>query len=1859
MNTKIISFFSTMLIAWFLLLSIRNTAHPQISSPELTSFNLGKLNPTEAFIENKGQWPEEVLFAYRAGGLQAFITKEGLVCNLIVMNSREKERMSDNPDFFEDMEKSPPKLKNHVITFQWKNPNKNFRIKPNKPLEIYHNYYLGNDPTKWASRVPLWEEVWIENIYVGIDLRWYIDNGCPRFDFVVRPEGDYRDISMVVNGSEGINLDDEIVSIKTPLGDIDLKDLHAYAYVGNKKIPISAFWTKKEDRNITFNLSNVPEGYSSILIDPIIYSSIFGGNFYDDLVHLSTVNNCELVAVGTTLPFYIPSNEFDDIIAAPAPFYEVMVLKINYQTGNLIFSTMFGGSSQDQALSCTIGPNGDILVAGGTASTNFPIFSSAIQTTLNAGWDGFLTKLSSSGTISYSSYLAGTGSFDEKVHDIKFNSSGELCFAVNRGTQIVAGKLNNSLNNYLLNTVIISGQVRRLEVDPNGYFYLTGIAYQVNFPVTSNAYDNSFNGSGDAFLSILDPSGTLIYSTYFGGSDKDLGLGLFIENNILHLCGKTKSTNFPLLNPFDNSISGYDGFFALFDISNVNSPTLLSSSFIGGSSDDEALGCFRLSNGSISIVGNTVSPNFPVTQNAFDPSFNGNSDIFITILNTQGTSISYSTFFGSPYYDGLKYALADLKGKIFFCGTGHSSTFFPIVNSNYNYNALHSGFVTVFNYYHYLLNQSFCLNQNINPITLYFKDEPSISVNNLPPGLIWNYTYNNNNNIGTLTISGTPSQAGNFSFSILGLISNYCTNLSGNFIVINSAPQINIQNGSLNQNLCTGQFIQAVEFWVPSGSNVSISGLPSQFVLNYVGGNLWRIQGHSLTSASYPYQIIVSNSCGSNIFQGVFTFQGTNSTYLGNRQICIQAQINTFQTQFLSPIPVSNFSYYAPTGVNILFNSAHNVFEVTGPTPQGESIIHFVILINESSGCPTVLNGSINFNLTNDYAIIPSLIPLNYSYTTGSIYSSNPINLNVCSGQNIQIPIGWFFLQPFVGSNPTFSLPEVIFNNTGLNVDLDSDNFLNIIISGTPSSSGHIIIKLEHETVYDVYSTSGIYYCFYNVISFIRININVIPPPEISVVFSQNPICINQPYQSSFLVSHAPNPQVQNAPSWLSNSFNTSNNLLVLSGIPDLLGNYAIQINVSNQCGTDQHLEYFSVVDAPPPSVSQPSENPVVCIGSSINPINFSVDNVLSMGSPAGLPSGVTAQWISNQLILTGTPSEFGTFNYSIPLSGSCTNVNASGTITVQPNNTISLDANSGPSNPTLCVNSPLLNIVYQTTGATGASVTGLPPGVSGTFNAGNGTLTISGTPSQPGTFSYTVNLTGGCGAGTASGTITVSPAIQVTLPNTNTACQNSYFSLQIPVNNANAINVTGLPPGLNWSFPPPNNFLYINGTPTQTGSFAVSISASNTGGCSSNLTYNLTVNPPTSLTLSSGPNTHHQTVCSNQNINQIKITKSPGSTFQTSGNLPPGIFFTTSGNDLIIQGPAMGAPGVYSFTVFAIGSCGTATHQVTIQVLPFAQPVVLNPYTYNPTPPAFNPFNIVVSRPRNVPIPALRIIFPSCSLAYRSLQCQAPLPSFIPVVLQDLSPQNPLLPSGLTCGFQGTHLVISGTPIQSGTFDFQVTVNTCCGNITFRVRLWIFQVVTISQSIHQLVLNNCSDERIENLEIPLDSLDWIKAIQIPEEVHYTFDNNRLILNTTEEIPEKLTLHFEGARRDGQEIQYEIILRKENCLENISKEESNDAGALQNSYSLNSYHSQFNNTIGSEIFNFYPNPTFEKIFVEVRRTKGILSIYNSSGQKITSFLVQNLKNEISLENYKPGLYFIEYKEEDGDISIGKLVKIDY
>ncbi len=240
-------------------------------------------------------------------------------------------------------------------------------------------------------------------------------------------------------------------------------------------------------------------------------------------------------------------------------------------------------------------------------------------------------------------------------------------------------------------------------------------------------------------------------------------------------------------------------------------------------------------------------------------------------------------------------------------------------------------------------------------------------------------------------------------------------------------------------------------------------------------------------------------------------------------------------------------------------------------------------------------------------------------------------------------------------------------------------------------------------------------------------------------------------------------------------------NTITISGTPTASGTFNYSIPLTGGCGSVNATGTIIVTAAN--TAGAPSSSPTLCINTALTAITIATTGATGISNDGttganSLPAGVSAHWSGNTITISGTPTASGTFNYSIPLTGGCGSVNATGTIIVTAANT----AGAPSSSPTLCINTALTAITIATTGATGISNDGttgansLPAGVSAHWS-GN-TITISGTPTASGTFNYNIPLTGGCGSVNATGTIIVTAANTAGAPSSSpTLCINTALT--------------------------------------------------------------------------------------------------------------------------------------------------------------------------------------------------------------------------------------------------------------------------------------------------------------------------------------------------------------------------------------------------------------------------------------------------------------------------------------------------
>ena len=242
--------------------------------------------------------------------------------------------------------------------------------------------------------------------------------------------------------------------------------------------------------------------------------------------------------------------------------------------------------------------------------------------------------------------------------------------------------------------------------------------------------------------------------------------------------------------------------------------------------------------------------------------------------------------------------------------------------------------------------------------------------------------------------------------------------------------------------------------------------------------------------------------------------------------------------------------------------------------------------------------------------------------------------------------------------------------------------------------------------------------------------------------------------------------------------------------------------------------------------------------------------------------------------------------------SPSCSGTPITYTYTINPNNTVTLSSAAGTNSQSVCINTSISNITYNTTGATGASFSGLPSGVTGSWS-GN-VVTISGTPNVTGTFNYNVTLTGGCGTVTAIGTITVSPSIAPTFTQVGAICSGVSLSA-LPTTSNNGITGTWSPA--------------LNNTATTTYTFTPSA-----GQCASTTTMTITVNPLPVATITAGGPT---TFCPG---GSVILTASAGTSYLWSnGETTQSITVNSSGSYTVIVTNASNCSATSAVTVVTV----------------------------------------------------------------------------------------------------------------------------------------------------------------------------------------------------------------------------------------------------------------------------------------------------------------------------------------------------
>lgn len=653
-------------------------------------------NQSLTFIENKGQWNPEARYLTRTNGANVWITNTSIVYDFYRLEHCEANDALPKSSRLEEpfsYRKPHPELDTtsrrleHVVKMSFVGASPEARAVANNKQAGYYNYFIGNDQTAWATEVPLYGEVGIENLYQGVSARLYEENGSVRYDLIADAGADVDQIALAFEGAESARVNQNgDLALQTSLGEVTHGKLFVYQFKNGKRKRIDCRFVMKEAHHVSFALGEYDHSLP-LVIDPLVYSATWGGSKDEQPIDIVVDASGAAYITGYTRSTNFPTTTGAIQTTYGGGDYDAFVTKINASGTAIIYSTMLGGNKIDWPNGIGIDATGAAYLAGSTTSENFPITSRAWRKTFGGIHDIFVAKLSATGSVlNYSTFLGFANGFpffaDE--YAIAVDSSGAAYIAGSTYSsghpttvgvfQAVYGektdgfvtKLSPSGESLVYSTFLGGSdrdEIKDIVVDASGAVYVIGITQSTNFPTTPNTFrPMRGDGSFESFVTKLNSAGSvLVYSTFLGRSSVDIGNVIAVDaSGAAYIAGSSLNRN-GAPDVFVTKLS-------------TTGKTREYFTLLEGNNAEEVHGIAVDATGSAHVAGGTMSTNFPTTLGAFQVNYGGAQDAFLTKLNTLGV-VGYSTFLGSNDND-IAYSMAlDQMGVVYVTGYTRSVNF--------------------------------------------------------------------------------------------------------------------------------------------------------------------------------------------------------------------------------------------------------------------------------------------------------------------------------------------------------------------------------------------------------------------------------------------------------------------------------------------------------------------------------------------------------------------------------------------------------------------------------------------------------------------------------------------------------------------------------------------------------------------------------------------------------------------------------------------------------------------------------------------------------------------------------------------------------------------------------------------------------------------------------------------------------------------------------------------------------------------------------------------------------------------------------------------------------------------------------
>lgn len=524
---------------------------------------------TIRFVENKGQWKDQVNFCTKVGALSLFAEDRSLTWSMWEPEAGDK--MHDFAHLSRE-EQAAFTLRGHAWKVHFINGNPEPSISTDQEAPFYNNYFLGNDRSRWASHVKLFGAFTYEELWPGVDMKIYGSHGSFKYDLLLSSGDKVHQIGFRYEGLKSLDLTDAgTLTLSTSVG--QLFEMAPIAWYADDPSAIIECQYVLEGNELRYDFPNGYDPDRAIVIDPVlIASTLSGSSGASNYGHCATFDEQGNIYSGARNfgPSYPATiGTFQSNFGSGGT--DMAFSKYTPDGSNLLWASYLGGNNGENPHSMIVDSQGKLCVLGTTTSSDFPVSTTAYDQILSGGTDITVTVFSSDGaTLHGSTFLGGV------------NDDGA----------------NSMYVNY--------GETYRGEIllDAQGNILVASCSSSPDFPVTAGAIGSTIGGDQDGVVFSLNKS-----------------------------CSN-----------------------------------LLWSTFLGGSGDDNSLGIRAANNGDIVVCGATDSQNMPMTMGGYSPTHNGDRDAYVIRMNSDGTSMIASTFYGGSAEDLAHFIDLDQVGNVFIYG---------------------------------------------------------------------------------------------------------------------------------------------------------------------------------------------------------------------------------------------------------------------------------------------------------------------------------------------------------------------------------------------------------------------------------------------------------------------------------------------------------------------------------------------------------------------------------------------------------------------------------------------------------------------------------------------------------------------------------------------------------------------------------------------------------------------------------------------------------------------------------------------------------------------------------------------------------------------------------------------------------------------------------------------------------------------------------------------------------------------------------------------------------------------------------------------------------------------------------------